>query len=50
MRSGLTLNATADLRHALQARWDDSLRERATIDLHSPIPMLDNLLAPYRGC
>ena len=38
-----------ELTAALQARWEESLRERATIDPHSPIPLLDNLLAPYRG-
>ena len=38
-----------ELTAALQARWEESLRERATIDPHSPIPLLDNLLAQYRG-
>ena len=37
-----------DLTAALQARWEESLRERAAIDPHSPVPLLDNLLAPYR--
>src|SRR5215471_18920918 len=37
-----------DLKAALQARWDDSLRARAAIHPHSPIPMLDELLAPHR--
>jgi hypothetical protein len=37
-----------DLRHALQARWDDSLRARAAIHPHSPVPLLDKLLAPHR--
>ena len=32
----------------LQARWDESLRQRAVIDPHSPVPLLDNLLAPFR--
>jgi hypothetical protein len=32
----------------LQARWDESLRERATIDPHSTVPLLDTLLAPFR--
>ena len=32
---------------ALQARWDDSLRARAAIRGHSPIPLLDEMLAPY---
>jgi hypothetical protein len=34
-----------ELRQALQARWEESLRERAKIDLHSPVPLLDELLA-----
>jgi hypothetical protein len=34
---------------ALQARWEESLRERAGIDPHSPVLLLDNLLAPYRA-
>ena len=38
-----------DLRHALQARWEDSLRERAAISPHSPVPLLDALLAPLRA-
>jgi hypothetical protein len=33
---------------ALQARWDQSLRQRAAIDPHSPVPLLDSLLAPFR--
>jgi hypothetical protein len=33
----------------LQARWDESLRQRAAIDPHSPVPLLDNLLAPFRA-
>jgi integrase len=33
---------------ALQTRWEDSLRQRAAIDPHSPVPLLDDLLAPYR--
>ena len=33
-----------DLKHALQARWEDSLRARATISPHSPVPLLDELL------
>ena len=35
---------TADL----QARWEESLRERAAIDPHSTVPLLDTLLAPFR--
>jgi hypothetical protein len=37
-----------ELTAALQARWEESLRARAAIDPHSPVPMLDNLLAPFR--
>jgi hypothetical protein len=33
-----------DLTAALQARWEDSLRQRAAIDPHSPVPLLDGLL------
>ena len=35
---------TADL----QARWEESLRERAAIDPHSTVPLLDTLLTPFR--
>ncbi|MGH3187144.1 MAG: hypothetical protein ACRDOL_07795 [Streptosporangiaceae bacterium] len=35
---------TADL----QARWEESLRERAAIDPHSTVPLLATLLAPFR--
>jgi Phage integrase family len=38
-----------DLTGALQARWDDSLRERAAIGPHSPVPLLDNLLTPFQA-
>jgi hypothetical protein len=38
-----------DLKAALQARWEESLSDRAAIDLHSPVPLLDELLAPLRG-
>jgi hypothetical protein len=34
---------------AHQARWDESLRQRAAIDPHSQVPLLDNLLAPFRA-
>jgi nitrite reductase/ring-hydroxylating ferredoxin subunit len=37
-----------DLKQALQARWDDSLRARAAIHPHSPVPLLDELLAEHR--
>ena len=38
-----------DLKAALQARWEDSLGERAAIHPHSPVPLLDQLLAPFRS-
>ncbi len=38
-----------DLKTALQAHWEDSLRCRATISPHSPVPLLDELLAPFRS-
>jgi integrase len=50
---GLYAHASArmrdDLKQALQARWEDSLRERAAICPRSPMPLLDVLLAPLRG-
>jgi hypothetical protein len=50
---GLYAHASQQMREkltsALQARWDESLRERAAIDPHSPVPLLDNLLAPFRA-
>src|SRR6516165_7940574 len=33
---------------ALQARWEDSLRARAAISPHSPVPLLDELLTSRR--
>jgi hypothetical protein len=45
---GLYAHASArmrdDLKHALQTRWEDSLRARAAISPHSPVPLLDELL------
>ena len=38
-----------DLKLALQARWEESLRERAALHEHSPVPLLDELLAPFRA-
>lgn len=38
----------ATLKAALQARWADSLRERARLCPHSIVPTLDVLLAVYR--
>ena len=37
-----------ELTDALQARWEESLRERAAIVPHSPVPLLDGLLAAHR--
>ena len=49
---GLYAHASArmrdDLKAALQQRWEDSLRDRAAIHPHSPVPLPDKLLAPYR--
>ena len=49
---GLYAHASQPMREkltaALQARWEESLRQRAAIDPHSPVPLLDNLLAPFR--
>jgi hypothetical protein len=38
----------ADLKAALQERWDSSLRERAGFSPRSIVPALDTLLAAYR--
>jgi hypothetical protein len=38
-----------DLKAALQTRWDDSLRARAAVHPRSPVPLLDELLAPHRA-
>jgi hypothetical protein len=38
-----------ELTAALQARWEQSLRDRAALDPHSPVPLLNNLLAQFRG-
>ena len=50
---GLYAHASQQMREklttALQARWDESLRRRAAIDPRSPVPLLDNLLAPFRA-
>jgi len=37
-----------ELTAVLQARWEESLRERAALDPRSPVPLLDSLLAPFR--
>lgn len=34
---------------ALQKRWETSLGERFALDPHSPVPLLDELLAPLRA-
>jgi integrase len=36
------------LNTALQERWQDSLRARAAIGPRSPVPLLDELLTPFR--
>jgi hypothetical protein len=50
---GVYAHASARMRDeltaALQSRWEDSLRARAAIDLHSPVPLFDQMLAPMRG-
>jgi hypothetical protein len=50
---GLYAHASQQMREelttALQDRWEESLRERAAIDPHSPVPLLDHLLAPFRA-
>jgi integrase len=38
----------AELMRALQARWEESLKERAAIYPRSPVPLLDGLLTPLR--
>ncbi|RSN02004.1 hypothetical protein DMB42_38305 [Nonomuraea sp. WAC 01424] len=38
----------ADLRGFLQGVWDEALAERAWFNLHSPVRVLDGLLAPFR--
>jgi hypothetical protein len=50
---GLYAHASERMRRelvtALQERWEDSLRARAALHPHSPIPLLDALLAPGGG-
>ena len=38
----------ADLKAALQERWEDSIRERARLSSRSMVPVLDALLAAHR--
>ena len=49
---GLYTHASQRMRDELTAdllaRWEESLRERAAIDPHSTVPLLDTLLAPFR--
>ena len=51
-RLGLYADASQRMRDeltaVLQARWEESLRERAAIVPHSPVPLLDDLLAAHR--
>lgn len=37
-----------ELTTASQARWAEALNARASISPHSPVPLLDELLKPYR--
>ena len=37
-----------ELKAALQARWENSLRARAALASHSPVSLLDDLLEPLR--
>jgi hypothetical protein len=50
---GLYAHSTDRMRReltvALQTRWEDSLRARADRHPHSPVPLLDGLLAPLRA-
>ena len=44
-------SSSADNRQAATGKptqWEESLRERAAIDPHSTVPLLDTLLAPFR--
>jgi hypothetical protein len=38
-----------ELLAALQARWEESLRQHAGIHPYSPVPLLDSLLASFRA-
>ena len=48
---GLYADASPQMREellaALQARWEESLRQRAGIHPHSTVPLPDSLLAPF---
>jgi integrase len=39
----------AELMRALQARWEESLTERAALNSRSPVSLLDELLTPLRA-
>jgi hypothetical protein len=45
----VTPQARAALTAADEADWESSLTARAAISLHSPVPVLDTLLAPFRN-
>ena len=51
---GLYAHASQQMREkltaALQARWEESLRHRAAIDPHSPVPLLDEPARAVPGC
>jgi hypothetical protein len=38
-----------ELKDKLQARWEQSLRQRFELDSYSPVAVLDELLTPLRG-
>ena len=38
-----------ELKDKLQARWEESLRQRFELDSYSPVTVLDELLTPLRG-
>jgi len=50
---GLCAHASQQMREkltaALQARWEESLRQRTAIDPHSSVLLLDKLLAQFRA-
>ena len=50
---GLYAHASQQMREkltaALQARWEESLRQRTAIDPHSSVLLLDKLLAQFRA-
>lgn len=49
MYSHVSEQMREELKAALQARWEESLKARAALSPHSAVPILDRLLAPYRG-